>query len=192
MISRVEVHGQDLLLQRRVLEDLKDGQRMNPGKMWSLLKKVHTESKQGPVKLCSELVVQKPSSSLLARMTWLDGVYRIRNCLAHRLGQVQIVDVKPPGKSLEETSDDDTLKVTWLKIEASVNGNKIESFPHHGGGEMQIHFREIEREWRVGEKIQITADDCQAIAMSLSMLGNQLLQDFLTEMNQILRTDQQA
>jgi hypothetical protein len=187
MVSRVEVHAQNLLLQRRVLEELRStGARMVPGKMWSILKRVHQEARHGPVKLCSEMVVTKPSPLLLARMKWLEGVYRVRNCLAHRLGNVQIVDVKPTGKALEDTKDQDTLKVVWLKLVAFVDGKEIEEFPHKGGGNLQVSFREYEREWAIGQKIDVTSEDCQAIAMSLSMLATELLRCFETEMNEVL------
>lgn len=187
MVSRVEVHAQNLLLQRRVLEELgATGRRMAPGRMWSILKCVHEEAKRGPVKLCSELVVTKPSPALLARMRWLEGVYRVRNCLAHRLGQVQIIDVKPTGKSLEETTDQDTLKVVWLKPVAILNGKEITAFPHKGGGNLRVSFRELEREWGIGQQIDVTSEDCQAIAMSLSMLATQLSGCFEAEMNELL------
>jgi len=187
MVSRVEVHGQNLLLQRRVLEELgSTGKRMVPDKFWSILKRVQREARSGPVKLCSELVLTKPSPSLLARMKWLEGVYRVRNCLAHRLGQVQIVDVKPVGKDLEETTDQDTLKVVWLKPVALLNGKEIHRFPHTGGGNLHVSFREYEREWTIGQTIDVTSEDCQAISMSLSMLATELLGCLETEMNQML------
>jgi hypothetical protein len=187
MVSRMEVHGQDLLLQRRVLEELgSSGRRMVPARMWSILKRVHQEARGGPVKLCSELVVTKPSPPLLARMKWLGGIYRVRNCVAHRLGRVQIVDVKPAGKALEDTIEQDTLRVVWLKPVAFVNGKEIERFPHTGGGNVQISFREYEREWAVGQMIEVTSEDCQAIALSLSILATELLQCFKTEMHELL------
>jgi hypothetical protein len=187
MVSRVEVHAQNLLLQRRVLEELgSTGKHMTPARMWSTLKRAHQEARSGPVKLCSELVVTKPSAPLVARMKWLEGVYRVRNCLAHRLGQVQIVDVKPAGKTLEDTTDHDTLKAVWLKPVALLNGKEIENFPHEGGGHIEVSFREYEREWAIGQKIDVTTEDCQAIAMSLSMLATELLRCFETEMNDFL------
>lgn len=187
MVSRVEVHAQSLLLQRRVLEELgSTGARMAPGGMWSILKRVHQEARRGPVKLCSELVVTKPSPPLLGRMRWLEGLYRVRNCLAHRLGEVQIVDVKPAGKALEDTKDQDTLKVLWLKAVASINGKEIEQFPYKGGGNLQVSFRDYEREWAIGQKIDVTPEDCQAIAISLSMLATELLRCYETEMNGFL------
>ncbi len=188
MVSRVEVHAQNLLLQRRVLEELgPTGARMVPGRLWPILKHTHEEARRrGPVKLCSELVVTKPSPPLLARMKWLEGVRRVRNCLAHRLGQVQIVDVNPKGKALQDTKDDDTLKVVWLKPVASIDGKEIEEFPHKGGGNVHVSFREYEREWAIGQKIDVTSEDCQAIAISLSMLATELLRCFETEMNEFL------
>ena len=187
MVSRLEVQAQTLLLQRRVLEELRGShKRMNPDAMWAILKRVQKESRTGPVKLCSELIVENPSEALRVRMRWLDGVYRVRNCLAHRLGVVQMVDVKRPGTSLEDTTQEDRLKVVWLRLKAAVNGQEIQGFPFKMGHKLEVFFDEYEREWKVGDIIQIKPTECQAIAMSLSFLGNQLLQDFLGEMNGVL------
>jgi hypothetical protein len=187
MVSRIDRHAQHLLLQRRVLEHLGGPDtRMEPGAMWGILRRVASESRQGIVKLCSALVVEEPSSGLSERMEWLEGLVRVRNCLAHRLGQVQIEDAKPPESPLEETKDSDTLKVSWLRLKASLNGVELKSFPHQGGGQLDVRFEEDQREWRVGDQIEVAPSDCQAIAMSLSLLGNQLLADFEREMNRAL------
>ena len=187
MVSRIDRHAQLLLLQRRVLEHLGEpGKRMEPGAMWGILRRVASESRTGIVRLCSELVVEEPSSGLLERMEWLDGLVRVRNCLAHRLGQVQIEDVKRPGSPLEETKDTDTLKVSWLRLKTDLDGVEIKSFPHQGGGQLDVRFEEDQREWRIGDQIEVTPSDSQAIAMSLSFLGSQLLADFEREMNRAL------
>jgi hypothetical protein len=47
--------------------------------------------------MCEGLTVARPSTALMEKMEWLDGLYRVRNCLAHRFGTVQMVDVKPSG-----------------------------------------------------------------------------------------------
>jgi len=187
MVSRVDHHAQLLLLQRRVLVHLGGPERrMDPGALWEILRRVASESRRGIVSLCSELVVEEPSSGLAERMRWLEGLVRVRNCLAHRLGRVQIVDVKPPQAPLEETRDTDTLEVTWLRLKLFLDGVEIKSFPHQGGGQPEVRFEEDQREWRIGDLIEVTPADCQAIAMSLSLLGNQLLADFEREMNRVL------
>jgi len=62
MVSRIERDAQLLLLQRRVIEELgSTGQKMKPAVMWTILRRVHSEARGGPVKLCSELVVTNPS-----------------------------------------------------------------------------------------------------------------------------------
>jgi hypothetical protein len=187
MVSRLERHAQLLLLQRRVLEYLGGStKKMDAPGMWKILRRVHSESWGGPVKLCSELVVEKPSEALLSRMKWLEGIVKVRNCLAHRLGQVQMEDVKRPEISIEEMKDDDTLKAVWLRIKATLGGKEIEAFPHVGGGNLTVQSEEYEREWRIGDQIEVTPLECQGIAMSLSFLGNQLLADFEREMNALL------
>jgi hypothetical protein len=185
MISRFEVHLQGLLLQRRVLEHLKGpGKKMDGSNFWRILTQVQKESKSGPVKMCDGLVVSQPSLALKEKMEWLDGLYRVRNCLAHRLGKVQIIDVKPSGVPLEETKDTDTLNAVWLRIRVSVNGEEIQ-LPYTATKmtEGNISFEKYCREWKIGEQIDVNPSDCQAIAMSLSMLGQHLQVDFENEMN---------
>jgi len=188
MVSRMERNAQLLLIQRRFIEEIyKTGKEVDGNRLWEIKINVHKESRGGPVKLCSKLVVEKPSKKLLDRMEWLSGVVRIRNCLAHRLGIVEFEDLKKPGKSLDDIKDDDTLKVKWLETKLLINGKEIEKFPHKGGGKTNLKFKEYEREWKIGDKIEINPIECQAIGMSFSMLGNLLLSEFESEMNSVIK-----
>ena len=71
----------------------------------------------GPVIVTSQYLVEHPSAALRARMRWLEGTYKVRNSLAHRLGMVEMIDVKPPRVPIESVKDKDTdtLKAVWLK-----------------------------------------------------------------------------
>jgi hypothetical protein len=189
LISRFERHAGLLLLQRRVLEELRNsGRKMTPDKMWNILRRVNEEARVGPVLVCSKLLVEHPSPELQARMKWLEGIYKIRNCLAHRLGIVEMIDVKAPGAPLDSVKDSDTLKAVWLRVKASEGGSEIVNFPHTviGSGKVEVTFDEYQREWKIGDQIHITAPECQSVAISLSLLGNQVLSDFEREMNAIL------
>jgi hypothetical protein len=188
MISRFEVHAQNLLLQRRVLESLKGpGKRMEPSNLWRILTQVQSDSRSGPVTMCEGLIVAQPSAALKEKMAWLAGLYRVRNCLAHRLGTVQMVDVKPSGVQLDKTKDTDTLRAVWLRPRVLVNGKEVQ-LPHTTVEATQgtIDFQRYVREWKIGEQIDVNPLDCQGIALSLSMLGQQLLADFESEMNVLL------
>lgn len=184
MVSHIEQHAQLLLLQRRVIEEMvSTGQRLDSKSMWKILRGVHKDSLSGPVKLCSELVVKEPSIELASKMNWLDGIVRVRNCLAHRLGYVQMQDVRS-GKPIEEIKDSDTLKAIWLRLKVSDNGKVIETFPHISSGKgFDYTFEEFKREWRIGDHIDVTPEECQAIGISLALLANQLLDDFEREIN---------
>lgn len=74
--------------------------------------------------------------------------------------------------------------MSWLRAKPFVDGVEIESFPHSGGGEVTVQFEEDRREWRIGDQVEVTPSDCQAIAMSLSLLGKRLLADFEREMDE--------
>lgn len=188
MISRFEIHAQNLLLQRRVLEHLNGpSKRMDGPNFWKILTRVQKDSRLGPVKMCDGLVIAKPSAALKEKMEWLDGLYHVRNCLAHRLGRVQMIDVKPSGVTLDQTKDNDTLKAVWLQPRVLLDGKEIR-FPYTTTEAAQgtADFKPYVREWKIGEQIDVSPSDCQAIAMSLSMLGQQLQTDFEGEMNALL------
>jgi len=175
MISRFEVHAQGLLLQRRVLEHLKGpGKRMDAPSFWRILTQVQSKSRSGPLRMCDGLVVAQPSASLKEKMEWLDGLYRVRNCLAHRLGMVQMVDVKSSGVPLDKTKDTDTLKAVWLRPRILVDGKDVQ-LPYTNttatAAQGTVDFESYVREWKIGEEIDVNPLDCQAIAISLSMLG---------------------
>jgi hypothetical protein len=190
MISRFEVHAQNLLLQRRVLEHLKGPEkRMDGPSFWRILTQVQSESRSGPLRMCDGLVVAQPSAALKEKIELLDGLYRVRNCLAHRLGLVQMIDVKPFGVPLDKTKDTDTLKVAWLRPRFLVDGKEVQlPYTNTTGTVAQgtVHFESYVREWKIGEQIDVNPLDCQAIAMSLSVLGQQLQADFEGEMNTLL------
>jgi hypothetical protein len=188
MISRFEIHAQKLLLQRRVLEHLKGpSKRMDSPTFWRILTLVQKESRSGPVKMCDGMVIAKPSAALKEKMEWLDGLYRVRNCLAHRLGTVQMMDVKSSGVSLDQTKDDDTLKAVWLRPAVLLDGKEIQfPFTTIEAAQGTVEFTSYAREWKIGEQIDVNPLDCQAIAISLCMLGQQLQTDFEVEMNALL------
>jgi hypothetical protein len=188
MMSRFEIHAYNLLRQRRVLEHLKGpSKRMDGPSFWRILTRVQTESRSGPVKMCDGLVVAKPSAALKAKMEWLEGLYRVRNCLTHRLGTVQMIDVKPAGVPLDQTKDDDTLKAIWLRPRFLLDGKEIQlPYSTTEAAQVTVDFEQYVREWKIGAQIDVSPDDCQAIAISLSMLGQQLQADFEGEMDVLL------
>jgi hypothetical protein len=177
-----------LLLQRRVLEYLKGPlKKMDGPNFWRILTQVQSESRLGPVKMCDGLIVTQPSVALKERMEWLSGLYRVRNCLAHRLGIVQMIDVKPPDVPLNQTKDDDRLRAVWLRVRVSVDGKEIQ-LPYSATKDAQglVEFERHPREWKIGEQISVDPLDCQSIALSFSLLAQQLQQDFEREMNGLL------
>lgn len=187
MVSRFEVHSQHLLLQRRVLEHLKaPGRKMDSPSFWRILTQVQRESRSGPVNICNGLVVTRPSAALKEKMEWLEGVYRVRNCLAHRLGIVQMVDVKPSGVHLDQTKEEDRLGAVWLRVRASVEGQETQLPCVSPGGGINVDFVSERREWKVGDLIVVDPLDCQSIAISLSMLAGELEKEFEREMNTFL------
>jgi hypothetical protein len=141
----------------------------------------------GPLKMCDGLIVTKASAALKGRMLWLEGLYRVRNCLAHRLGSVAMIDVKPPGAPLVQTKDDDRLKVIWLRPRVLVNGQEVQ-IPYSASA---VEFVPYLREWKIGDHIDVDPVDSQSIAITLQLLGQQLQSDFEREMNELLGSSAQ-
>jgi hypothetical protein len=194
MVSRIDSAAQRLLLQRRVLEEVAiTGKRFEPGGLWPILRRLNKEYRRGPVALCCELVVEQPSAELTRRMKWLSGLVDVRNCITHRLGQVQLIDTVPHGASIENVKESDRLRALWLRPKFLVDGKEV-TFPYtnNEGRELKasLDFDEYEREWKVGDVIHITPQECQAIGMSLALLGNILLADFIREMTIRLQSSQ--
>jgi hypothetical protein len=188
LVSRFEIYAQHLLLQRRVLEFLGGpGKKMDSKNLWRILAQVVRESKQGPVKMCDGLVIAKASPALKEKMAWLEGLYRVRNCLAHRLGVVQMIDVKPPGATLDQTKDDDILKAIWLRPRFLVDGQEV-ALPYSTTKESKgrVEFVQYVRTWKIGDHIDVDPAECESIAITFQLLGKQVQCDFEREMNELL------
>lgn len=193
MVSHFDQFTKLLLLQRRFLEETKDGGRLDSEAMWTLLKRVNGEMRRQSLSaVVTRSIVTNPSGDLLGRSNWLTGISRVRHCIAHRLGLVQLEDVKPEGVPFDQIKETDRFTVSWLRPRVFVDGKEITSFPYtHTGkntGDGQLRFEEEQRSWEVGEIIHIDPLECQGIAMTLTQVANLVLREFEQEMNVLLNT----
>jgi hypothetical protein len=159
---------------------------MQPGGMWDILKQVDRESRSGPVKMTFGKVVTAPTTRLAEMKPWLEGLYAVRNCLAHRNGRVALVDVAPDRGKLEQTRDTDVLKATWLKVTLRVNGSMIELPYVHPGGELEVSIEPFSRQWKIGDRIDVTASEIHGISLALSSIANEVLRNFTVEVDKEL------
>jgi hypothetical protein len=102
----------------------------------------------------------------LAGLTWFDSLYRLRNCLVHRKGEVGVEDVVGEGQ----------LSIIWRKISLKIDEDVVTSLPYsvEKGQELTPHFEDVVRTWRVGDVIEITPNDCQEMAISLGLFCGQV------------------
>lgn len=193
MITRIEEFNRLLLLQRYVIEELKSPKRRMTGQMlWPIVKLVAKNIKhKSATEVVTMLLVPKPSAELIKRAGWLDGLVKVRNCLAHRHGIVQMDDVKKHGTSIEQTKDTDRLEAQWIGAKAYVGKKEIKSFPYKSAGQarVDVRFRDYKKSWKIGEVIDITPLECQGMAQSLALLGGRILSEFEAEMNALLGVD---
>lgn len=182
MVARFDRANHALLLQRRFLEGLvASGHARMPGPDFlAIMRRVRQEIRHNsPVKVVKQLLVRKPSPELLSRAKWLEDVYRVRNCLAHREGMVQ----------MEDTGEADSLRVRWLRMKAKIDGREFTTVPFtvEKAANIELRMEESERTWRIGEPIHLTAADSQDIAVNLALLESRILAEFEAEMGPLLR-----
>ncbi len=187
MVARFDRANHALLLQRRFLEGLMAGghARMPGPDLMPTMRRVRQEIRHNsPVKVVKQLLVKKPSPELLSRAKWLEGVYRVRNCLAHREGIVQ----------MEDTDEADSLRVKWLATKAKIDGRELTTVPFtvEKAANVEVRIEESERTWRIGEPLHLTASDSQNIAVNLGLLESRILAEFEVEMSKLLRKTSEA
>lgn len=178
MVSRFEESMSSLLLQRVVIDTLlASNQRMNPETMWSVLEKTHKLSKEG-VRKTALYVAGEADEELTLRLSWLDGLIDVRNCLIHRFGRVQMIDCKPKGSPLRDSQESDRLRATWMKAEVrDADGNAVDE-TRRLGENPEFRMVAVSREWKVGDTLHITPQESQDLARTLSLIANAVLAAF--------------
>lgn len=106
--------------------------------------------------------LQFPIDEVLG-IEWLKTLYDLRNCLVHRRGQVSVADLNAPNE----------LRVTWRKITLKVDGTTINCLPFHvdAGQSLSVFVEDTCRSWHVGETVELSADDCQQMAFTLTVFA---------------------
>jgi hypothetical protein len=101
----------------------------------------------------------------LPSASWLADIYALRNCLVHRGG---IVD--------EVAAPSGSLRVMWRRLVLLGEGGAIEALPLNveKGGVLNIGYRDAQREWKAGERVALTIQDCADVAHSLVGFVNEI------------------
>jgi len=132
--------------------------------------------------LVSLILETAGSDATVPGVSWFRSIYDLRVCLVHRGGVVGSEDVNEEGE----------LKAVWRRVALKVDGEEVTSLPfrRQGGGEGQAHvfFTDEERSWKVGEEVQLNAQDCQHIYLSLYAF----CQDVGVELNRGLEALQES
>lgn len=101
----------------------------------------------------------------------LGEVVRLRNCIAHRRGQV-VAGFDVDGS--------EALKVTFLHPTLLYEGKEITGLTHLcAGTQVTYELRESTKEWRPDEEIQLGAGDLQIIATSIFLDSSAVGEDTL-------------
>jgi hypothetical protein len=114
------------------------------------------------------LAAVKEPESKIAQMPYFRGIYAARRCLLHRGGLVGQDDVDVSGK----------LSVSWQRVAISAGDTVIDALPYKVTGDTLMSFEIIEcsRTWAIGQALSLTVQDCQDIAMTLSLFASSLMQ----------------
>lgn len=131
------------------------------------LKEVRRSSVDGVVVKISKTI--NCDISAVTGLEWFRSVYGLRKCLLHRGGIVGQDDV----------GDDGLLTAAWRRLALSVDGKHISALPFYveKGGTVAARFVDEVRSWHAGEKLQLTAQDCQDIGLSLALFAGQIVDE---------------
>ena len=169
MITAFEIYLQRLLFIARLCHEASQDNKMITGDTFhkirkQCLKEVRNLSVDGVVIKISETINCDISST--SGIKWFRSVYGLRKCLLHRGGVVGEEDINDKG----------ILTATWRKSVLSVNGKDITALPIlvKKGGMLAISMVDEVRTWHTGEKLKLTAQDCQDIGMSLATFAGQI------------------
>ena len=97
---------------------------------------------------------------------WFRGVYGMRKCLLHRGGIVGTDDV----------GDGEALAATWRTPVIKIGGRAVTQLPVRAdkGESLSVGFEDTVRNWRVGDAVTLTAEECQSIALTLGLFCGQV------------------
>lgn len=128
------------------------------------LKEIRNSSVDGLVTKILNMI--NCDTSAIAGLDWFRSVYSLRKCLLHRGGAIGQDDVDDKG----------LLTTVWRRPVLSVNGEDVSALPLivKEGGTLEMRFNDEVRTWNVGERLQLTAQDCQDIGMSLAFFASQI------------------
>ena len=169
MITTCEVYLQRLLLIARLGQEANQhGGSLTGETFYTIrnrcLKEIRSLSVDGLAKKAVETVGR--DTSAVTGSEWFRSVYGLRRCLLHRGGIV----------GQEYVDDKRLLTAVWRRPILSVDGEDISVLPFYveKGGTLAIRFADEIRSWHVGERLQLTAQDCQNIGLSLAIFAGQI------------------
>jgi len=185
IVTLFETHTHSLLMQRKCLEEFfkSEHNTICPDKFWEIQCNVIKimRGSNSLDEVITKHLIHKPTEEITKSMEWLKGIIRVRNCLSHRLGTVGLEDIRPKGIPRVEVKSSESLKVKWIKLSALDNGKEIKTGSHKLEGKLSVEKEEYIREWKIGHVIEITPDECQHIAMTLSELALQIFAEYKKE-----------
>ena len=98
-----------------------------------------------------------------------ESIYNARNCLAHRCGEI----------STEDVDENGLFKLLWKTFEFLVNGEpvkQIKGLTLEAGSKIGFRIVIKEKVLSVGEKLVLSLQDCQNIALTLAAFSEDMRQ----------------
>ena len=174
LISCTESYLTDLFVIRRWVESVIEGNGQLDGETANTIRRrvLSQEARTSPGNLTAKIVLN-PSSDLTRANAWLDSIYRLRVCLAHRNGVVDVPDV----------DGNDQLVTLWRKTRLYLEGEEITRLPTpvKKGQVITIQLSDESRTYAVGQSINVSMQDCHDMAFSLSYLGSLVANELASE-----------
>lgn len=169
MITTCEVYLQRLLFIARLAQEVSKCSGNLTGETFHAIRnRCQKEARYSrPDKLATKaLETVGCDISAVTGLHWFSSIYNLRICLLHRGGTIGQDDV----------DDNGILTAVWRRIALSVDGKDISAFPFRmeKGETLAAQFVDEVRTWRAGEKLRLTAQDCQDIGLSLAFFAGQI------------------
>ena len=189
MFHAFRVLMRELLCYRQYLEDWTPGEGSTAVERKRQLQQIATQQlAEGLDRAILRHLLPNASFDLTKKVEWLVGLERLQQCFRERLGLISIEDIAPPGEQYSEKGGD-SFTIQWITYRVFVDGEPAWFVPSGTDPKaVKEDFQIVERSWKEGEQITITAEESQYIAMGLRLLTNDVIQEFVAESERIARS----
>jgi hypothetical protein len=162
MITTCEMYLIRLLWIAKICDWIKNNKSMSGQQFYDLGAEARKEARYTSVpKLVEKISKEIGEEIYFDDLPIFNSIYNARNCLAHRRGEI----------SKEDIDENGDFKLLWKTLQLTVDGapqEQIRGLYVEAGNQVGFRFIVSEKKLSAGEKLVLTAQDCQNIAFTLA------------------------